>query len=369
MPPHFVGLRREKSRIRRSAAAKLFEKPTGAMPECLIGLGSNLGDPRDNFARAIDQLQSSAGIALSGVSSWYRSTAVGGTAGQPPFLNGTVLISTPQTARELLQRLHQVEASLGRERKLRWEPRRIDLDLLLYGDHVLIESSLRVPHPWMAFRPFVLRPAAEIAPLMRHPEIGWTMSQLWDHAKTYPKILALAPCSQVWFDCLCDQLSHLPDLFPIRFPDFDRDTLSGLGEPEAIEFMSRRVAWFHEQLPKYPETATVVVGGWWDQPLGWMEQASEHDQCLLRDSSVYLQSQLNPVIPHVTLGFAGGAEVVSGQEPAIDSVYAYMRRPEGGPFLILTTGDLPQSMHDVLAIVRGFHSLIEEDRHECPPSS
>ena len=89
--------------------------------------------------------------------------------------------------------LQQTERQLGRETVERWGPRLIDLDLLLCGDEVVEatgKSDLVVPHPRMAFRNFVLRPACEVAPQMRHPVIGWTIAELWQHLQHCPPYVA-----------------------------------------------------------------------------------------------------------------------------------------------------------------------------------
>src|SRR5690606_10760471 len=108
----------------------------------------------------------------------------GGPAGQPSFLNGTVLLTTTLSPEAVLAALEQLETEAGRAREVRWDARTLDLDILLYDDLCLRTSRLMIPHPRMAFRRFVLRPAAEIAAEMVHPEIGWTMEQLLMHLET-----------------------------------------------------------------------------------------------------------------------------------------------------------------------------------------
>jgi 2-amino-4-hydroxy-6-hydroxymethyldihydropteridine diphosphokinase len=126
-----------------------------------IGLGSNLGDRLEYLQAALAAL-SARGLEPVGVSSVYESDALGPP--QPDYLNAVVSVSTSLSARELLEALNAIEAELGRQHRQRWGPREIDLDLLLYGDEMLEEDGLTVPHPEMTKRSFVLMPLLEIAP-------------------------------------------------------------------------------------------------------------------------------------------------------------------------------------------------------------
>ena len=131
------------------------------MTTAYIGLGSNLGD-RLGYLQAAVAALSSRGLEPAGVSSVYESDALGPP--QPDYLNAVVSVSTSLSARELLEALKAVEAELGRQHTQRWGPREIDLDLLLYGDEMLEEDGLTIPHPEMTKRSFVLVPLLEIAP-------------------------------------------------------------------------------------------------------------------------------------------------------------------------------------------------------------
>jgi 2-amino-4-hydroxy-6-hydroxymethyldihydropteridine diphosphokinase len=130
-----------------------------------VGLGANLGDREATIRRAIELLERSAGVRVVAVST-LRETDPWGPVEQPPYLNGAAALETELGARELLALLLEVERRLGRARgtERRWGPRTIDLDLLLYGDAVLEEPGLRVPHPRLHERRFALEPLAELAP-------------------------------------------------------------------------------------------------------------------------------------------------------------------------------------------------------------
>ena len=161
------------------------------MPRALVALGANLGDRAATLARAVELLAADPAIYDLQTSAWHETPPVGGALGQGAFLNGAAAFETTLTPPELVARMQAVEARLGRTRGQRWAARTIDLDLLLYGDRVIHSRSLCVPHPRMAFRRFVLVPAAEVAAEMRHPEIGWTIGQLLAHLDTALHYVAL----------------------------------------------------------------------------------------------------------------------------------------------------------------------------------
>jgi len=135
-----------------------------------VGLGSNLGDRESMITRAADLIDA---VRLSTI----RETEPWGYEDQPGFLNAVAEVETELAPRPLLERLLEVAKSLGRERDgLRWRPRTIAIDLLLYGELAVDEPGLTVPHPRLAGRLFVLEPLAELAPAQKIPGNG-TVSQ------------------------------------------------------------------------------------------------------------------------------------------------------------------------------------------------
>ena len=140
-----------------------------------LSVGSNLGDRAANLRAAVAQLDV-AGRLLA-VSALYETQPVD-VPDQPWFLNCVAAIATDKTPRELLQLVLQVEAVMGRLRMRDKGARKIDIDVVLFGDRVVDESGLKIPHPSMHRRRFVLEPLVEIAPEARHPELGKTAREL-----------------------------------------------------------------------------------------------------------------------------------------------------------------------------------------------
>lgn len=137
------------------------------MTVAYIGLGSNLGDRLDNLRRAVVALNKTR-VVVRKVSSVYETEPVGPP--QPDFLNAVCEIETDLSPRELLVRLKNIESEMRRKPGERWGPRLIDLDLLLYGDEVINDADLKVPHPEMHKRQFVVVPLLEIAPDLKLPD-------------------------------------------------------------------------------------------------------------------------------------------------------------------------------------------------------
>src|SRR3712207_4442331 len=114
-----------------------------------VALGSNLGDRKAAIRSAVLMLDKLEGIRVRRVSTLFENPAVGGAPGAPEFLNAAAEVETSLDAPQLLRRLLEVERALGRQRRERWAPREIDLDLLLYHDRVIDSPGLSVPHPLM----------------------------------------------------------------------------------------------------------------------------------------------------------------------------------------------------------------------------
>jgi len=135
-----------------------------------VGLGANLGDPRATLVRALKELAALPQTRRVAVSPLYRSAPM--EAQGPEFINAVVELITTLTPRELLLALQSIEQAHGRERPYRHAPRTLDLDLLLYGQRIIRDPDLVVPHPRLHERAFVLRPLADLAPDLAHPALG-----------------------------------------------------------------------------------------------------------------------------------------------------------------------------------------------------
>ncbi|QEG41160.1 2-amino-4-hydroxy-6-hydroxymethyldihydropteridine diphosphokinase [Roseimaritima ulvae] len=161
------------------------------MFECLVSLGSNLGDRRTLLVDAARRLAAHADVVDFRASRLYTTPPIGGPGGQEPFLNAVAAFRTPAAARDVLGWLQEIEQELGRQRKIRWDARSIDLDVVLYGDLTGGGSDLIVPHPRYTARLFVLLPACDVVPQWQDPRFGWTIERLTQHLQAAAPSLAL----------------------------------------------------------------------------------------------------------------------------------------------------------------------------------
>ena len=156
-----------------------------------ISLGSNLGNRRAILDDAVVTLGQTPGITVSVVSSYRETRPVGGPPGQGPFLNAAARLDTTLNPHELLRALQAIEADLGRVRTVRWGERTLDLDILIFEGVAADEPDLRLPHPRLAVRRFVLEPLAEIAPDAIDARTGRTVVDLLANLDRLPRYLSV----------------------------------------------------------------------------------------------------------------------------------------------------------------------------------
>jgi 2-amino-4-hydroxy-6-hydroxymethyldihydropteridine diphosphokinase len=236
------------------------------MSQCLIAIGANLGDRAETIDRAIALIGESSHFGSLAHSAWHETKAIGGPADQPAYLNGAIRVSTTLSPLQVLSELQAIERRLGRDRRVRWGARTIDLDLLLYDGVVLSTPELTLPHPRMAFRKFVIHPAAEVAAEMRHPQIGWTIRELSDHLLRATPYVAITGAVGVGKSRLAAQLAESCEARRIKGPSVNltscgaSDAPGPLRRPELewlqrVEPLVRRLDW--------PEPSRLAVSDFW----------------------------------------------------------------------------------------------------------
>lgn len=237
--------------------------------QALISLGANVGDRTGAIRESLRKLDAHDQIRVVRSSRLYETEPIGGPAGQAGFLNGAALVHTSLPPETLLALLLQIEAELGRTREVRWGPRPIDLDLLLYDAVVLDEPSLVLPHPRMAWRRFVLEPAAEVAPEMTHPTLGWTISRLLGHLDATPYYAALTGSIGAGKTELSRRLeSHLSarrlaeEIDTTRLGDFYADPASHAWSVE-LQFLDQRRRLLSTEDRLWRDRQTPVVSDFW----------------------------------------------------------------------------------------------------------
>jgi len=255
------------------------------MSACLVALGSNVGDRVAQLERAIQRLEECPSITVCGRSGWYHTKPVGGPPEQGEFVNAAIRVQTSLSPEQLFLVLREVETDLGRQRRERWAARSVDLDLLLFDDLMLKTPRLEIPHPRLAFRRFVLEPAAEVARDMLHPVVGWTIGQLLEHLNQAPNYVALTGLPGVGMTDLAREVAKRASVWLIE--DSAQEVLaSGRREdalPNAFD-LEREILHQRDRLlsaqDRSQESSTAISDFWIGQSLAYSRLGLSHDDCV-----------------------------------------------------------------------------------------
>lgn len=199
---------KKKKAVKKSSHEKI-SMPKG--PQIVyLALGSNVGDREEYIEQAVFLISKLKGVEMIKRSTNYETEAEG-VKDQPPFINAALEIRTSLSPHKLLDELQTIENALGREREVEWGPRTIDIDILLFGNQVISDDRLQIPHPLMHERLFVLQPLKEIAPRAMHPMLEKSISTIYDERK-----------AEIGIDKYDDELPGFKEIKKGSVDDFER---------------------------------------------------------------------------------------------------------------------------------------------------
>lgn len=182
------------------------ESDPDRISQCLISFGSNLGTRESLIAAAAQEVARHEAVRGFRASRLFETPPIGGPVGQEPFLNAVAAFETPSAARDILALLQSIENRLGRQRKLRWDARSIDLDVVLHGELVGGGTQLIVPHPRYTARRFVLEPACDVAAHYCDPRFGWSIARMADHISAAVPSMALVGGDEAMRRKICERI-------------------------------------------------------------------------------------------------------------------------------------------------------------------
>ncbi len=350
------------------------------MATCLIGLGSNIGNRRQTLDRAVELLKRCDAVRVVAQSRWCETAPAGGPPGQPRFLNGALLSETSLPPESLANVLFEVEGELGRLRRHRWGPRTLDLDLLLYDRLVLRTPTLVLPHPRMAWRRFVLEPAAEIAASMIHPTTGWTIARLLRHLNSAAGYVAVTGPSGVGQTVLASRLVEVLNGRRAGAARLIADPVdpacegalladsSGNACALAIEFLRQRAELLAADAPEWRVPQGLAISDYWvEQSLGLAATglAAEGFAAVVQYWESVAESLVKPKLlvvldaPSERLTEPVGPRGAPGQprlgpetlDRIREAILRRSRRPDVGPVLCCEDRDLDGAAQEVLAAI------------------
>jgi 2-amino-4-hydroxy-6-hydroxymethyldihydropteridine diphosphokinase len=340
---HYCRLQKDLSQL--CTAETIYENDCVVMAIALISLGANLGERATTLDRAIKALHAHPSVQVKLRSTWKQTLPVGGPPGQHLFLNGAALLETDLEPHQLLAVLQAVENDLGRDRQIRWDARRIDLDLLLYDEQVRDTPKLTLPHPRMSFRRFVLESAEEIAPQLKHPVIGWTIRQLLDHLNTAPNYLALAGGDASIRSAVAERVARETGTYYCTgsYQGPDR-TAPSQGEQSAA-LQATKLANALVQSP------IGVISDYWMNETQLRVSKNRDPEYRIRVSHALARAAATRVVPKlvVLLEPVKAPEVSWTSESNYDEVLQCVTHPGRGPYLVVSVADLDWAVSEIAA--------------------
>ncbi len=343
------------------------------MATALVALGSNLGDRRQILETALAALAAHSGIRLVAKSTFHSTRPIGGPPGQDDFLNAAARLETSLAPQELHSVLKAIEMAAGRVRAERWAPRTLDLDLLLYDRQMIETTELTVPHPRMAFRRFVLEPAAEIAPGMRHPTIGWTIDELRNHTRMRtPYVAAIAgpiaedktAIARAASAALAGQIICDPEPTDVELSNFLSSRLSYEKAVELLELRARPI-----RVTAWASTAFMTISDYWFPDSGFHSMPSDKRGEYISRFAELTRSVSQPKLVAILESSASRFSRVWWREAGRPSNRAFLesligRTLEpiakvekslwGGPMLFLDSGEPEAALKELVAAIQSM---------------
>jgi 2-amino-4-hydroxy-6-hydroxymethyldihydropteridine diphosphokinase len=329
---------------------------------CLVAVGSNLGNREQTLDRAVAVLLRQEHLRLLRRSRWRETSPVGGPPGQGKFLNGVLLLETSLAPQRLIEVLQAAEAEFGRDRRQRWGPRSLDLDLLLYDGLILDTPQLAVPHPRMAWRRFVLEPAVEIAGQMLHPTLGWSIARLWEHLNTAVPYLAIAGPPAAGKTDLARQIAAKVAARLILDDNDDKGVRTIFRSARAkqivltpfsleLRILDRRADQLDAERPAWADRTRLSVSNFWlAQSLAYAGVYLPPEQQLAFRSH-WEQRNRTAVSPKLTVLLDAPAQGPSSLEQVRRAIVAQASQPGQGPVLHLAGPASLDAVAEVLAAI------------------